>query len=69
MFTGRLDGREGAFAVEERGSFDEESTVHCAFEVVAGSGTGELTGLRGTGRFTARHGETPVAYTFDYELG
>ncbi|MCZ9336258.1 DUF3224 domain-containing protein, partial [Streptomyces sp. TRM76130] len=35
----------------------------------AGSGTGELTGLRGTGEFTARHGEAAVAYAFTYELG
>ncbi|WP_345670179.1 DUF3224 domain-containing protein, partial [Streptomyces phyllanthi] len=39
-----------------------------AFEVVPGTGTGELTGLRGTGGFTYRHGESSVAYTFDYEL-
>ncbi|MFK0116650.1 DUF3224 domain-containing protein [Streptomyces sp. NPDC090994] len=69
LLTGRLDGREGTFAVEERGSFDADGTVHCAFEVVAGSGTGELTGVRGTGEFTARHGEASVAYAFTYELG
>ncbi len=37
-------------------------------EVVEGSGTGELTGLRGTGAFTYRHGETKVPYTFAYEV-
>ncbi|MGP2442949.1 DUF3224 domain-containing protein [Streptomyces sp. JW3] len=69
LLTGRLDGREGAFAVEERGRFDADGTVHCAFEVIAGSGTGELAGLRGTGEFTARHGEAEVAYAFTYEVG
>ncbi|MEV5549454.1 DUF3224 domain-containing protein [Streptomyces sp. NPDC052309] len=69
LLAGRVDGREGAFALEERGHFDEDGTVHCTFEVVAGSGTGELTGLRGSGAFTARHGETSVAYDFAYELG
>ncbi|MFE5740360.1 DUF3224 domain-containing protein [Streptomyces celluloflavus] len=39
------------------------------FEVVAGTGTGELAGLRGTGSFTARHGEPSCAYTFAYDLG
>ncbi|MFG3509499.1 DUF3224 domain-containing protein [Streptomyces sp. NPDC047821] len=68
LLAGRLDGREGAFVVEERGSFTADGTVHCAFDVVPGSGTGDLTGLRGSGRFTARHGETSVPYTFDYEL-
>lgn len=66
LLTGRLDGREGAFALEERGTFDADGTVRCVFEVVAGSGTGELTGLRGSGRFTARHGEEAVAYEFTY---
>ncbi|MFD7027415.1 DUF3224 domain-containing protein [Streptomyces sp. NPDC059917] len=68
VLRGSLDGREGGFAVEERGSFDADGTVHCAFEVVPGSGTGALAGLRGTGGFTARHGEPSVAYTFDYDL-
>ncbi|MFJ7206073.1 DUF3224 domain-containing protein [Streptomyces sp. NPDC098789] len=68
VLRGSLDGRKGGFAVEERGSFDADGTVHCTFEVVPGSGTGELAGLRGTGGFTARHGEPSVAYTFDYDL-
>lgn len=69
LLAGSLDGRKGSFAVEQRGSFEEDGTVHCAFEVVPGSGTGELTGLRGTGSFTARHGVPETAYTFRYELG
>ncbi|MFI1621434.1 DUF3224 domain-containing protein [Streptomyces lydicus] len=68
VLTGGLDGREGAFAVEERGWFDTEGAVHCTFEVVAGSGTGDLAGLCGTGSYTARQGEPSVAYTFDYHL-
>jgi hypothetical protein len=68
LITGRLDGREGSFAVEERGWFGEDGTVHCAFEVVEGSGSGELSGLKGRGGFTARHGEAAVAYRFEYEL-
>ncbi|MEU2511618.1 DUF3224 domain-containing protein [Streptomyces syringium] len=68
ILTGSLDGRHGIFVVEERGSFHADGTVHCTFEVVPESGTGELTGLRGTGRFTAEHGEPSVPYTFDYDL-
>jgi hypothetical protein len=68
LLTGRLDGREGSFAVEERGSFEADGTVHCTFEVVAGSGTGELVGLRGSGGFVARHGEASVPYDFEYGL-
>jgi hypothetical protein len=69
VLTGRLDGRDGAFVVEQRGSFDADGTVHCTFEVVPGTGTAELTGLRGTGSFTAHHGEPSVSYTFHYDLG
>ncbi|WP_409471276.1 DUF3224 domain-containing protein [Streptomyces sp. HC307] len=68
VLAGRLDGREGTFVAEERGSFDADGTVHCTFEIVPGSGTGELDGLRGTGSFTAKHGEPSVPYTFDYDL-
>ncbi|GAA2318252.1 DUF3224 domain-containing protein [Streptomyces hawaiiensis] len=68
LLTGRVDGREGSFAVEERGWFGEDGTVHCTFEVVPGSGSGELTGLTGKGGFTARHGETAVEYRFAYEV-
>ncbi|MFF7233616.1 DUF3224 domain-containing protein [Streptomyces sioyaensis] len=69
LLTGRLDGREGTFVVEERGSFEADGTVRCAFEVVPGTGTGELTGLRGTGSFTTTAGEPSVPYAFGYDLG
>jgi hypothetical protein len=68
LVTGTVDGRAGSFVLAERGTFDENGTVRCAFEVVPGSATGELAGLRGTGGFTAVHGEPSVAYAFDYEL-
>jgi hypothetical protein len=68
LVTGAVDGRAGSFVLAERGTFDEGGTVRCAFEVVPGSATGELAGLRGTGGFTAVHGEPSVAYAFDYEL-
>ncbi|MEV7778486.1 DUF3224 domain-containing protein [Kitasatospora sp. NPDC088351] len=68
VVTGAVDGRKGSFALEERGTFDAEAT-RCTFEVVPGSGTGELAGLRGTGSFTSRHGTPAVEYTFGYELG
>ncbi|GAA1878465.1 DUF3224 domain-containing protein [Streptantibioticus ferralitis] len=66
--VGHVDGREGSFVVEQRGSFDADGTVHCAFEVVPGTGTGELIGLCGTGDFVAKHGESSFPYTFDYDL-
>lgn len=68
LVSGCLDGREGSFVLEERGSFDADFTVRCAFEVVPGSGTGALIGLRGKGEFTSRKGEPSIPYTFSYEL-
>ncbi|MFD0122173.1 DUF3224 domain-containing protein [Streptomyces virginiae] len=68
LLSGGLDGREGSFVLEERGTFDAGGTV-CRFEVVPGSGTGDLVGLTGSGGFTYRHGDTSVAYTFVYDLG
>lgn len=65
LVTGTVDGREGAFVLEERGTFDATGT-HCRFTVLPGSGTGGLTGLGGSGSFTHRYGDTSVEYTFDY---
>ncbi|MGX1883104.1 DUF3224 domain-containing protein [Streptomyces sp. NPDC055287] len=69
LFSGSVDGRRGTFAIQERAAFGEDGEVHCTFEVVPGSGTGDLAGLRGTGGYTARHGEPAVPYTFTYDLG
>ncbi|MBT2457784.1 DUF3224 domain-containing protein [Streptomyces sp. ISL-86] len=70
LLSGTVDGRKGTFVLEERGTFDATGATHCRFEVVPGSATGELTGLSGSGSFTARQGEPSVGYvfTYDYEL-
>ncbi|WP_190820060.1 DUF3224 domain-containing protein [Saccharopolyspora pogona] len=69
LINGVLDGRKGAFAIEERGCFGDDGSIHATFEVVPGSATGELSGLRGKGRYTAKSGERAVPYTFEYDLG
>ncbi|MGW4891798.1 DUF3224 domain-containing protein [Kitasatospora sp. NPDC004240] len=68
LFSGAVDGRRGTFVVEERGHFVEDGTVHCTFEVVPGTATGDLAGLTGTGRFAAAAGQPTTEYTFSYEL-
>lgn len=68
LLAGSVDGREGTFVLEERGTFDATGTV-CRFEVVPGSASGDLAGLTGSGGFTFRHGESSVAYSFTYDLG
>ncbi|MCI2418867.1 DUF3224 domain-containing protein [Saccharopolyspora sp. K220] len=68
LLSGTISGRKGSFAVEERGWFGADGLIHGTFEVVAGSATDELSGLSGTGRYTTKHGESAVPYTFDYDL-
>lgn len=67
QITGQLGDRKGSFAVQQRGSFDA-SGVQGAWEVVDGSGTGELTRLRGQGTFRYTQDGTSADYTFDYTL-
>ncbi|WP_157695275.1 DUF3224 domain-containing protein [Nakamurella panacisegetis] len=60
--VGTLDGRTGSFVLEHGASMGEgfPTSMHAA--VVHGSGTGELTGLAGTG--LVEHG----VLILDYEL-
>src|SRR5947209_20365048 len=63
--AGRVGGREGSFVFQHEGTDqDGAATVTCT--VVPGSGTGELTGLRGEGRFQAT--AMTVDFSFGYEL-
>lgn len=67
--TGSLSGRAGSFVLRHDGTFGQEGTmVKYDITVVPKSGTGELTGLRGSGSVIANHGE-PTPYTLDYEVG
>jgi hypothetical protein len=64
--SGRIGDREGTFVLQSVGRFDG-SEARSALEVVPGSGTGQLTGLRGTGSAVAPTGSTGAA-SLDYEL-
>ncbi len=62
--TGALAGRRGTFVLQVEG------TVHAsrnkgAWSVLAGSGTGDLRGLRGEGGFEAEHGKQGL-WTLDH---
>ena len=54
--TGRLDGREGTFLLQDAGTV-QGNVVSGDWFVVPGSGTGQLAGLRGEGGFRANLGE------------
>jgi hypothetical protein len=66
--VGRVGEREGSFVLRATGEF-EGGTARAALEVVPGSGTGDLAGLRGTGGSTSTHADYPyVPYTLDYDI-
>jgi len=52
-FAGSLDGRHGSFVLTAEGFTDNAHVVHGRWEVVPGSGTAALTGLRGFAAFHA----------------
>ena len=64
--AGRLGDRSGEFVLETTGVFDGKE-AHGEWTVVPGTATGELRGLRGSGGFTAPHGEASVTLDYDFE--
>ncbi len=65
--VGSLGGRSGSFVLQHKGTF-EGGKAKVEYFVVSGSGTGELSGLRGEGSFAAGHAEPHSAILdFDFE--
>jgi hypothetical protein len=65
--VGQVAGRSGSYVLLAGGSYDG-AVARTDWKVVEGSGTGELTGLGGTGSAVASS-TPPGTFTFDYELG
>jgi hypothetical protein len=59
--TGTLGGREGSFLMRNTGVL-KEGAVTSEWLILPGSGTGELTGIRGSG------GVNPSGYFLDFSL-
>jgi hypothetical protein len=65
--VGRLGRRSGSFVLQRTGVFDG-SLAKESYSVVAGSGTGDLAGLRGEGNSTAGHAkENAMALEYDLD--
>ena len=64
---GSIDDRSGSFVLETIGEFDGKVAKWTA-AVVPGTGSGELAGLRGDGRFEAPMGST-ASFELEYEIG
>jgi hypothetical protein len=62
--NGRLGGRSGSFVLQGT-EVIENKAIRARWFVVPGSGTSELSGLRGTGGFEGRFGEGSRG-TLDY---
>ena len=66
VLTGTLGGKSGSFIVYETGEW-ANGVASSRWEIVENSGTGDLRGLKGTGRYAAEHDKT-VHYELSYEL-
>jgi hypothetical protein len=63
---GSVHGRRGSFVIRHDTGYGAEG-IQDSWSVVPRSGTGELTGLSGTG--TAAGSTEVIGYTFDYTIG
>jgi Protein of unknown function (DUF3224) len=67
--TGTVDGQAGSFVLQGTGTFDG-TAARGESHVLAGSGTGELTGLTGTAQSVSTHADYPLMpLTLRYDLG
>jgi Protein of unknown function (DUF3224) len=63
---GRLGEKSGSFVLQRSGTFDGKVAQE-SYSVVVGSGTGELSTLRGEGSSTAGHAkENPMTLEYDF---
>jgi Protein of unknown function (DUF3224) len=65
--TGTIEGRQGTFLLQEAGML-EGNLLTGDFFVIPGSGTGQLSGLRGEGGFEAelgQHASFTLAHWFE----
>ncbi|ONI73530.1 hypothetical protein ALI144C_45385 [Actinosynnema sp. ALI-1.44] len=63
VFTGTIDGKAGTVILRTTTTFDEEK-VSGTFEVVPGTGTGDLADAKGHGGYELAMGSMSTEYTF-----
>ncbi len=66
VFTGQLGERDGSFALQQFGTMDAGDPV-LYYEIVPGSGGGELAGIAGKGTLDVDDAGTH-RFTLDYQL-
>lgn len=63
-FTGTFLGKRGSFALTITGTYDGRARETAL--IIAGSGTGELAGLRGSWSFGAGHEDKVAGFEIEY---
>ena len=66
VMDGTLDGKSGQFIIYEVGDWTT-GIAASKWQIVEGSGTGELKGITGQGSYAAEHDKT-VHYELSYEI-
>ena len=66
VLDGTLGGRKGQFIIFEVGDWTN-GVAASKWQIVEGSGTGELKGITGIGSYAAEHDKT-VHYTLDWRV-
>lgn len=66
VVTGTLAGKSGGFILYEVGTW-ADGVARSSWEIVPGSGTGDLEGIAGKGSYAAQHDKT-VHYALSYTL-
>ena len=67
LMTGQLGGLAGTFVLRSEGAY-EGGLAKTSWHIVEGSGTGELSGLRGSGS-SESSSAPPGTFSLEYDLG
>ena len=66
-FVGRVGNHLGSFVLQGSATM-EGAVLKATWFVVPGSGTGDLTKVRGEGSYVYKHGEPQTPFRFDYDI-
>lgn len=64
--VGKLSGKAGSFLLNHRGKH-ENGIAKSTFDIIPKSGTGELSGISGSGSYEATHEIAEISLTFSFD--
>jgi len=65
--VGRVNGHVGSFVIQHAGSYSGKTTEG-TWEIVKGSGTGDLEGISGSGNSSSKGEDDTHIFTLNYDL-